>query len=82
MIPNDDVTALYALADRAVDVFLTTTPGSRVGEADLRQEGVTWLLEHPGRAWVRAVDGHMEDPEAQLVADMAAHMARVSDTIR
>lgn len=41
---------------------------------DLVQEGVTWLLESPGRAWVRSVDGTLEDPEEQLVADIVSHL--------
>lgn len=70
--------ALYAVADKAVAAFLKDHPdvAERESVEDLRQEGVTWLLESPGRAWVRAVDGATEDPEEQLVSDIAAHLER------
>lgn len=69
---------LYGFADRAVAAFLAKRPDmvSRENTEDLRQEGVTWLLESPGRAWVRAMDGTLEDPEEQLVADIVAHLDR------
>lgn len=69
---------LYGFADRAVTAFLAKRPDmvSRENTEDLRQEGVTWLLESPGRAWVRAMDGTLEDPEEQLVADIVAHLDR------
>ncbi len=69
---------LYGFADLAVQAFLVKWPevAARESVEDLRQEGVTWLLESPGRAWVRAVDGTLEDPEEQLVADIVAHLER------
>jgi hypothetical protein len=70
---------LYSFADLAVKKFLTNRPDmvSQESVEDLRQEGVTWLLESPGRAWVRATDGTFEDPEEQLVADIVAHLQRM-----
>jgi hypothetical protein len=66
---------LYRIARKAARIVMSTgMPGQEY--EDLTQEGVTWLLESPGRAWVRAVDGTLEDPEDQLVADIAAHLNR------
>lgn len=73
-----DVVALYELAGKAADAFLAGA--GVIGGAerqDVIQEGVTWLLERPGRAWVRAVDGTMEDPEETTVKDIVEHLQRV-----
>lgn len=64
---------LYRIARKAARIVLSTgMPGQEY--EDLVQEAVTWLLESPGRAWVRSADGALEDPEEQLVADIADHL--------
>lgn len=73
MIDNLEVAALYGLARRAASEAQRQPWENREYE-DLVQEGVTWLLESPGRAWVRAADGTLEDPEEQLVADIVSHL--------
>jgi len=75
-ILDGDAGPLYILADRAVRLLVTRTHIRPELWADLRQEAVTWLLEAPGRAWVRSADGTAEDPEDQLVADIADHLER------
>lgn len=76
MIPTDDVEYLYGLARQAASKAQRQPWNNRDYE-DMVQEGVTWLLESPGRAWVRSVEGTMEDPEEQLIADILAHLERV-----
>lgn len=74
MIPEDP-DGLYAIASKAARIR-GASPLHQAEYEDMTQEGVAWLLEHPGRAWVRAVDGTTEDPEEQLIADLVAHLER------
>lgn len=43
---------------------------------DLTQEGVTWLLEAPGRVWVRDWTGEPETPLETTIRDVRAHYRR------
>lgn len=71
-IPSDPE-ELYRIARKGASAAQRRPWENREYE-DLVQEAVTWLLESPGRAWVRSADGALEDPEEQLVADIADHL--------
>lgn len=80
-LPWGELAQLQAIAEKAArraDQEFAEQFGMRPGgdREDLVQEGLTWLLEYPGRAWVRAADGTMQDPEEQMVTDLVEHLQR------
>lgn len=72
----DDVSSMYAIAEKAATPWAAQR-GLQAHELDdLIQEGVLWLLERPAQVWVREFTGEPVNSLEATLTDIHEHFDR------